>query len=1038
MQFRPQRLFPGSYFLILFFFILFTSTFVNLSAQQNNLRFQHISIEDGLSQSTVWSIVQDHRGFLWFATMDGLNKYDGYNFTVYRNDPADTNTISELNIREVFEDSGENLWVITLTGKIDRYDSYKDLFVHYSLNSFLTDDPRASRVISIAEDISGQLWIATTKGELFNYNRRKDQFVIHKIDFRKEVNIDAIHMQCLYYDKAGIMWIGTWEGLLEYDLNTKTVIRHINQLGNKYSLSGNIILDICGDKKGNMWIASADGGVSVLNPKLQTFKNYRHNPQNLNSLSSDRVNRIFIDTRSNIWVATIDEALDRYDESTDSFHHYRNNPSVPSSLGKGAVMSIYEDANNCLWFGTSGNGISRLDWRYQKFQHIVHDPANPGSLSPNNIIAMSMDSKGNLWIGTDGGGLNYRMAGSNDFKHFSKNSDLLGSNSITCILEDHNGKLWIGTDPGINYKAGLFIYSVEKNSFTPFTKISVNVGGITNIFEDRNGEFWIGTSSEGLFRYNPTTKKVTTYKSDPKDQSTFAGNFILSIYEDNKGNIWISSRLSGLNLFNRTTGKFTRYQNNPSDPTSISSNNVLDIYEDTKGFLWVSTWGGGLNRFDPGRKIFRHFTMKDGLPNNIVTSILPDKHGNLWLGTNHGLCRFNPKTNKWKVYDVSDGLQSDELIQAICSNDGTFYFSSSNGITVFHPDSIKDNNRISPVVITKFTVFDKPLLANPTVNIIKEITLSYSQNFFTFEFAALDFAAPDKNQYKYMLEGIDEGWVYAGSKHSASYTDIKPGEYIFRVKGSNSDGVWNEQETVISLIITPPFYETWWFRILAIIFLLGIGYAVYKYRVKKLLEVERTRLRIARDLHDDVSASITGIVYFANAVSNEMGEKSTPAISKLVGLIKESATEVQESMSDIIWSINPQNDKWEIILPKFRRFASDLCESKGIKYNIEIPGVISAKTLPMEKRRDFWLIFKEMVTNAVKHSGCSEISITILVNNDLLNMKIEDNGKGFDSNKSFAGNGLLNVKSRAKTLNSKLDLETSHGNGTKWELEIPL
>ena len=287
-------------------------------------------------------------------------------------------------------------------------------------------------------------------------------------------------------------------------------------------------------------------------------------------------------------------------------------------------------------------------------------------------------------------------------------------------------------------------------------------------------------------------------------------------------------------------------------------------------------------------------------------------------------------------------------------------------------------------------------------------------------------------------EGVDKDWVYSGNRCYASYTDISPGEYIFHVKGSNNDGVWSKQEATIQIVITPPFWQTWWFRVITIIFFTLLLYAFYRYRLSKLLEVERTRVRIAQDLHDDVSATITGMVYFSDAIDKELGDLKTPILQKLISLIHESASSVQESMSDIIWSINPGNDKWEIVLPKFRRFASDLCESKSINYEIEIPDDMAVKPLDMERRKNLWLVFKEMVSNAVKHSGCTELKISLSVKENNLELVVSDNGNGFDPQKSFEGNGVKNIQSRASSLKGEVKLTTSHGNGTKWEFALPL
>ena len=946
-----------------------------VSGQENQIRFDHISIEQGLSQSSVLSIAQDRTGFMWFATQDGLNKFDGYKFTVYSHDPLDSNSISDIGIQKICVDVYGNLWIITLSGKLERYDYEHDLFLHYHVNKTKTIEKPSEKISSITEDRTGQLWLCSGSGNIYLYDQIKDNFVYQQLSKSNDTLLNNLHAQCLYADKDGILWMGTWEGLIRFDFNNNNIKKYQHFPGDVQSLGGNMVFGITEDVEGNLWIATADGGVSVLNKTSRKFKVYQNNKSDPVSLSSDRVMSIFSDSYSNIWIGTIDKGLDLFNKNDKSFVHYQHVSSSNWSISNGAVMSIYEDRSGALWFGTLSGGINRFDRKSQNFLHISHNESDAGSISNNIVLSICEDHTGTLWVGTDGGGLNLRKPGTYFFEHYFQNPSGAGSNSITAIFEDRNGKIWIGTDPGANTAVGgVFTYDRNANSFIPFNEIILNGGGITSFYEDRYRDLWISTSVDGVRRILSTNGDIKKYKYDKNTQGSLSGNSVFAIYEDKFSNIWIGTIGKGVNVFDRKSESFKTFINNPEDTNSISNNSIWCFGEDNNGTLWMGTWGGGLNRFNRLDETFKSFTVKNGLPSNVIYSIIPDKEGNLWLSTSHGLAKFNTTNYSCKTYDNSNGLQNIEFNQgAFClSKDGRFYFGGTNGITTFYPENIKENQFVPPIVLTNFNVFDKPLHLDKSINSIEEITLSYEQNFFSFEFAALDFTAPDKNQYAYKLDGVDKDWVYTGSRRFANYTDVTPGEYIFRVKGSNNDGLWNEKEATVTIIITPPFWQTWWFRIFIILFAGGLLYSFYRYRLNKLLEVERTRVRIARDLHDEVSATITGIVYFSNAIANEIGNRITPMLKKLLSLINESATEVQESMSDIIWSINPENDRWDTILPKFRRYASDLCESKDIQYDIQIPKFISNKELSMERRRNLWLIFKEMVTNVVKHSNCSE------------------------------------------------------------------
>lgn len=1015
-----------------------TFYFINCFSQQQN-HFAHFTTEDGLSQSSVFSIVQDDIGFMWFATEDGLNKFDGNKFTVYRNDPDDSTSLPDLGIRKVFKDRSGKLWVLTLRGRLSRYNPQKNNFTRYSFNNDKKNVP--VKIITLAEDNSGNLWAVTTKGEFFNYYPKQNIFIHKKMNKDIEKQFQTIHLQCLLVDKDNIFWIGTWEGLAKFNLETQELKWFKNNNLNPNSLGGDMVFSLADDGSGNLWIASANGGVSVLNKSTLAFKVYKNNPIQKNSICSNRIMSVMIDSRNKLWIGSFDKGLDLFDPKTESFTNFSHNPSIFGSFSIGAVMSIYEDKSKGVWFGTGGGGINRYDPLNQNFIHIQHIPGNPASISPNPVLAICEDHLGNLWIGSDGGGINVKEKNSTEFKNYLQNP-AFGSNAISVIYEDSKGNMWFGADPGVNSPAGVVIkYDRKSKSFYPFKNISIKFGGVSAIHEDKYGELWITTHSDGIHRYNPRTGKEYVYRTHPEDSTTISSNSIFCVCEDQYGDLWFGSVSSGLNLFNREKNSFTRFVNDPKDKTSLGSNAVWCIAEDINKNLWIGTWGSGLNKFNRDNKTFKRFTVEDGLSGNLVYGIIPDDEGNLWISSNKGLTKFNPEALAFRNYDKSNGLMINDFSAGATfkSKNGTLYFGGNFGVVSFNPKKITENSFIPNVVITDFKVFEKSFHSDKSFLFTDEIKLDYYQNFFSIEFTSLDFTSPGKNIFEYKLEGVDKDWVKAGTRNFANYTDITNGNYKFRLKGSNSSGIFNPKEVVLSIIIAPPFWKTWWFRFLGLLVLAILLYSIHKYRLNKVLEVERTRNRIARDLHDEVSASITGIVYFADAVKSEVKEKETPALKKLIGLISESATQIQESMSDIIWSINPDNDDWNIVLPKLRRYASDLCESKNINYNISIPENINSKTLRMDQRHDFWMIFKEIVTNAVKHSNCDYLSVLINITDDTLMLEVSDNGKGFDaSSVPSQNNGLKNIHSRVKALGGKDELITSSGKGTTWKIFIPV
>ncbi|MBM2846505.1 MAG: Histidine kinase, partial [Bacteroidetes bacterium] len=687
-------------------------------------------------------------------------------------------------------------------------------------------------------------------------------------------------------------------------------------------------------------------------------------------------------------------------------------------------------------------GVSIIDPIGRKFTHYQHLPNDPSSLSNNIVSALSQDVHGNLWVGTYGGGLNVLYRGTDEFTQYHTGSNDPKDDLITSVVARRNGEVWAA----FSFSGLMRILPDGRKRIrykhTPGdTTGLVGINVIRAMYEDSKGRVWIGTHGFGVLRYDQTTNQFTRFSFVPGDSTSMSANHVWSIFEDRGGYVWLGMWRYGLNRFDPRTETFQRFDHVSSDSTSISDHTVLCMAEDLGANLWVGTAGGGLQMFTPSSNRFTRFHEGRGFPDNMVYGTLVDNHNVLWVSTGSGLVRFEPRTRSVRVFDVNDGVQSSEFIQgAFCKgSNGRMYFGGINGFNEFHPDSIVLNPTPPPVVITRFIVFDREIPLPRAITATHEITLERNQNFFSFEFAALDFTAPAKNKYLYRLRGFDRDWINAGSRRLASYTNVGPGTYEFQVKGSNNDGVWNEEGVTIAVTVLPSFWETWWFRVLAAGILAGLAYSFYRYRVNKLLAIQRTRERIARDLHDEVSAILSGISYFSSAVhedsSNRLSEKSTHFMS----LINRSSTEVLELLHDIIWSINPEGDRFDNIAAKLRRYASDLCESRSIRYVISIPETLPTRSVGPEKRKNFWLMYKEMVTNAVRHSGCSELTIRLGFNDDgIVHLQVSDNGRGFDSNGKSGHNGLKNIQARATALNAKLLLETAPGKGTHWDLQCTL
>lgn len=850
---------------ILFFFIAIIFTPVHLLlAQSDNIRFHHLSIEDGLSQNTGFCILQDSTGFIWIGTETGLNKYDGYTFTVFTAEAGNTNSLSNNSIK------------------------------------------------SICQDHDGIFWIGTEKG-LNKFNPATNHIIpyVHDPDNANSISNNTVLSLCV--DKAGIIWIGTGGGLNRYDRDKEDFIRFTTDPNNLYSISHNIINAILEDNAGTLWIGTDGGGLNRLDRKRNQFDCYINIVGDKTSVSDDFVTSLYEDHMEVLWIGTRHGGLNRFDRETGRFTSYKNNPDDPAGLSDNHITVMYEDRLHTLWIGTNNGGLNVFDRSENRFIRHEYNPDDPTSISNNRVVSICEDKTGGLWFGTRGGGINVYFKETQNFihyKHTANKSNSLSDNMIWGICEDRYGILWIGTDFG-----GLNRFDRKRNTFTHYTSdpdnpYSISDNSIYDVYEDTSGVLWIGTRSGGLNKFDRTSGRFTHYTNNPDDATSLSHNKAFCIYEDHAAVLWIGCHGGGLNRFNRETEQFTRYVHDPENPHSLSSNNVLCIEEDRFNTLWVGTNGGGLNKFDRKngqcthyksdttdvtslssdfllslyedhsgilwigtnnglnkfnreKNSFTCYTTTEGLPDNVIYDILDDDKGNLWISTNRGMTRFNPRTEECKNYDVNDGLQSNEFNTgtAFKNKNGEMFFGGINGFNAFFPDSITDNPHIPSVVITDFQIFNKSVpvgtmadgrsILEKTITQTEEIALSYKDNVFSFEFAALHFVSPANNLYAYMMEGLEKDWNYVGNRRYVSYSGLSPGRYVFRVKGSNNDGIWNENGISLAITIVPPYWRTWWFYTVCALLIIVSTVLGYRYRITlvKRRQKEKERLQVITDIN---------------------------------------------------------------------------------------------------------------------------------------------------------------------------------------------
>ena len=811
-------------------------------AQISSPRFTHLTSEQGLSNDIVRCILQDSQGFMWFGTQDGLNKYDGYTLTVYRHLRSDPDSLSNNTITALYQDRSGTLWIGTAMG-LDSFSGGAARFTHYS--------DIQEEISVIYEDATGLLWIGTYGSGLYQYNRTTRQFVQYMPDPANPNSLSDGAVISIYEDSSRTLWLGTADGGLNaFDPATQTFTHYQNDPANSNSLSYDRVTTIYEDRVGVFWIGTGFpydvevGGLNAFDRDSGQFTRYLHDPNDRHSLSNNHVRSIYEDQAGTLWIGT-DEALNVFERSTNTFTSFHHDPLNPHSLSGDMITAIYEDRTGTLWFGTEGAGVNKYARVKEKFARFQPDPLDPNSLSGSVIGAITQDHDGILWIGVPGEGLDSLDRVTGQFVNYSHNPDNPGSlsnNNARALYVDHEGTLCVGTSRGLDRldrtPAGdTFTHYVHN----PDNPSSLSPGSVKVILEDHTHTLWIGTEEPGVLnRFDRSSDATgegafTRYEHDPDNPDSFINTYgIRAIYEDQAGDLWLGT-YDGLVHFDRETEKFTRYEHDPDDPHSLSRDFVWDIHQDSDGILWIAT-AGGLNRFDRTTEQFRVYTLEDGLANDNVMCILADEQGYLWLGTDGGLSKFNPKSETFKNYDESDGLASNVIMLAAChqNESGEMFFGTLNGFNAFYPADVKDNPHIPPIVLTAFRKFDEVVEFDAPLSEVEEITLSYQDNFFAFEFAALDYTDPAKNQYAYRLEGFDKDWVYCGTRRYASYTNLPPGEYTFHVKGANNDGVWNETGHAVKVTITPPFWATWWFRGLAAAVVLGIVAVIVRTRMRSI------------------------------------------------------------------------------------------------------------------------------------------------------------------------------------------------------------
>jgi diguanylate cyclase (GGDEF)-like protein len=811
-----------------------------------HFRVHPLHLESGPGRDWAYTVKRDASGFLWVGTDNGLRRYDGYEYTVFNYNPEDAGSLGSSLVSSIFIDSGNNLWI---GGRvISAFNAATETFDNYPLTG-------GNLIWGMVEGPGEILWVVGEKFGLIGFHMRRREMIYHSLNETPEDDarkVPDIITEVINDNRdPSILWMTASTGLFRFDTRTQIVQRiySVEELGQaRIAATSGLRMD----RRGNIWMTS-ESGLYVIDPPGGSYRHYRHEENNPRSLSTDILTSIFIDSMDRVWIGTDKQGAHLYQPDTDDFIHIPASSTEPDMFGPGNIIDIYEDDDGSLWFSVGPYGVQRISQHLEKFTTIG---AGPGEhqLSWDLLLDLLEDRDGRIWIATDGGGLNRYDPGSGRiarFFHDPKNPGSLSSNTVLSLEQDRRGRIWVGTWAG-----GLNRFDPETGKFTryrhdPVAPANRTIGNdkVFQIVEDEDGWLWLSLWNFGLQRFNPDTGEFVTFHfNDANDTSGLIDGSINAIETSRHGWRWIGGYL-GLEKYDPGTQRFSRV------PLGKENHEIFDLYENPQGILWVAT-SEGLIRYSPETGKIKHYTVADGLPDMFVASIEQDRSGRLWLGTRSGLALFDPGREIFETFDKFDGLPADEFgrFSHLLSSDGTMYFGGTKGLVLFNPEKIPRNSRVPNVMLTGLELFQKQVVPGKSpflpkqINLLDKLALSWDQRDITLKFSALDFISPTKNRYRYRLKGLENNWTEVDSnRRRVRYTNLDPGKYQFQVTGSNNDEVWNEHGVKLDLVIVPPWWMTWWARLLGIA--LGL-YAVYGFTIWRIRVIRRRERELSVEIEE--------------------------------------------------------------------------------------------------------------------------------------------------------------------------------------------
>lgn len=994
-----------------FFWIKVVLLFILLSGyqetygQKDKIGFKHLTVENGLSQSSVLSIAQDSMGFMWFGTKDGLNKYNTRNFEIYKREKGNKSSISSgQNINALLTDSKGNLWVGTQKG-LNRYLPESNSFKRYQHNPKKTNSISNNIVRSIFEDKAGAIWVGTDSG--LNKLIEEDKFLRFMPGRGNAPGVAHYLIKTIYQDYEGTIWVGTIQGLTKIRLiNGKYDFQsYFHKKDDPESLIDNDVSVIYEDPKLNLWIGTHNNGLELLNRTNGTFRHFMSKKGDTNSISSNVIRRIKTDHDGRLWISTLN-GINILDLHSYKFTVLNHNPGDPTSLNHNSIYDILQDATGSMWVGTYFGGVNFYHSNSTPFREYKTSLRKNG-ISSNVVSAIVEDKDHNLWIGTEAEGLNYfnRSTGQfTSFKHDTENASSLSSNLVKAISIDQNGKVWIGT-----YEGGLDVYLPASKSFRHYKSNNadpkaLNSNRIVCLLHDSKNRLWIGTRAQGIFLYNEKEDNFAPYNSKVKRHDL---RFIRYLFEDSKKNIWIATN-SGTYILNPASNNIKAFTVNDK---SSKFDDINLIQEDAQGVIWLGSYDAGLIRYQPAQNKTSFYTMKDGLPSNVILGILEDDKRNLWISTDNGLAKFDRKV--FKTYTIQDGLPGNVFNYNSFYKDskGEFFFGGYNGLVSFFPAEIKENKRIPKVIFTRLRLFNKTVvigdesnLLHRNISLTREITFSHSQNIFSVEFAVLNYIKSEKNKYAYKLEGLDKEWNYVTTP-SASFYNLPSGTYKLLIKGSNNDGVWTNHVEQLIIHIKPPFWKTWWAYLIYMLFFFAILFLVFRFLwIRALLRKEHEVYQMKMDFFTNVSHEIrTPLTLIVGPLEHLINDtKEYPGINRRLLMVRKNAGRLTRLVNELMDFRKEEAGKMTLnISPEnIVEFAKEIYLSfqyLAIKHHIDYQFNSSDNDIEVYfDHEQLEKVFFNLLSNAFKFTpDHGNIILSVKrVEKEYIEITVLDNGKG--------------------------------------------